>query len=525
MTRSTDLPHIDTCQARTPRQALRAAAAALAVALTLAACGGGATGTGTSTGSSSNPGPVPTAAQLTLLPLSAAAPGDFIAPLDTASLQRSAVAKAKAQPVSRLPAGASVAHVALGQAPAPKSTRAGLGVPLQIGRGRDVLATATPAGLAGLWRWHGLPDGGQVAAVRFETGGAQGVRLGVLARDVPDGTVLRFYGDAAGPVVEMNAAELAALREVNQRAGLDGDAAATAWGPDTDGAVSTLEVQLPAGVSVDRLQLAVPRLSHLDLSVAQAADISPKDTAELGAAGNCNVDVMCTPYQTEGRAVAKMVFSTLGDTYLCSGTLLNDTRGSQTPYFLTAAHCVADQQTASTLITYWFFRAAGCNSSPRVDAAYSALAGGAQLLYTRAAFDATLLRLNRPPPDNVVYAGSYFGPGVGPGTDVLAAHHPSGDLQKISVGSVSGYANCGGSDACVSGATEASAAMLQVRWRHGVTEGGSSGGALFARSGNTRYLVGQLYGGAASCFNPGGTDYFGRFQRSFADGIGRWLTR
>jgi hypothetical protein len=44
----------------------------------------------------------------------------------------------------------------------------------------------------------------------------------------------------------------------------------------------------------------------------------------------------------------------------------------------------------------------------------------------------------------------------------------------------------------------------------GVTEGGSSGSALFTSSG--RQLIGQLYGGYSSCANPTGADIYGRFD-------------
>ena len=481
---------------------------ALAASLALAACGG----------SDDEPTPAPA-------PAPAPAPGgDRIEPLDTATLPRSTPAKTAAAAASRLPAGATVGQVALGPLAAAKSAApAAKGTALQIGEGRDVRATATTTQLARHLRWATLADGARVAAVAFTAEGAKAVRLGVLAQAVPEGAVLRFYG-ASGEVVEMTAAELRALRQANESAGLKADAARMVWGPDTPGAVSTLEVQLPAGVATDRLQLAVPQLSHLTQTVAQAME-QPKDVDEIGNAGSCNLDVMCSPeLDAESRSVAKMVFSREGSTYLCTGTLLNDTRNSQTPYFLTAAHCIDDQAAASTLITYWFFRAASCNSSPVFDAHAARMRGGAQLLFSSNRLDTSLLQLNSQPPADVVYAGSYFGPDATPGVAVEGVHHPSGDLQKYTPGSIVGYANCAIGGTCTR-ADVGSGAMLQVGWQRGTTEGGSSGSAIFARSGSTRYVVGALHGGNASCQNPGGSDFYGRFERSFADGIRNWLTR
>ena len=110
------------------------------------------------------------------------------------------------------------------------------------------------------------------------------------------------------------------------------------------------------------------------------------------------------------------------------------------------------------------------------------------------------------------------------GLDCQRTRHPSGDLQKYTPGSIVGYANCAIGGTCTR-ADVGSGAMLQVGWQRGTTEGGSSGSAIFARSGSTRYVVGALHGGNASCQNPGGSDFYGRFERSFADGIRNWLTR
>jgi hypothetical protein len=62
-----------------------------------------------------------------------------------------------------------------------------------------------------------------------------------------------------------------------------------------------------------------------------------------------------------------------GDTYLCTGTLLNDAQNSFTPYFLTANHCLEGTgdpalgrgiaaAAAGTINTYWFVQAATCGS-------------------------------------------------------------------------------------------------------------------------------------------------------------------
>ena len=481
----------------------------LAATLALPACGGGSD----STGSGGTPATPDTPTGSTI---------DRIEPLDTA-MMKSAAAPAPAAR-SRLPAAASVPRVALGPLVKTKTLAApGKGAALQIGQARALTETASAADLAARLRWSVLDDGARVAALAFSAEGAQAIRLGVLVRQLPPGAVLRFYGDGEASVVEMPAAELQALRLRNQASGLTGDAADMAWGPDTAGSVSTLEVQIPAGASPSQVQLAVPQLSHLTQTVAQAARLQ-KNTAQIGEAGQCNLDVMCAPdLQSVSRAVAKMMITDGGDTYLCTGTLLNDTRSSLTPYFLTVDHCVSGQAAASTVVTYWFFRAAACDSSPRYDPAMKRLGGGARLLYVDPASVTTLLRLNAQPPAGVVYAGSYFGPDTTAGTPVEGVHHPYGDLQKYSEGAITGYANCGSSTCGSAGAGDAG--MYEVHWTQGITEAGSSGSAIFSATAGTRYVVGVLYGGNASCQNQNGADYYGRFDRAAHDGVSNWLVQ
>ncbi|MDO5288834.1 MAG: trypsin-like peptidase domain-containing protein [Pseudomonadota bacterium] len=482
---------------------------AFAATLALSACGGSDDDSGDT--------PAPT-------PAPPAASSDRIEPLDTATLRQAAADKAQPEAASRLPAGAVPAQVALGPLPVVKAaTPESKGAPMQVGEGRAVPATADAAQLASLLRWSALADGTQVAAVRFAAEGANGLRLGVRADRVPEGAVLRFYGDRASPVVEMGAAELAALRQANEQAGVASEQARMVWSPSIDGAQATLEVQLPAGVTPDALALAVPELSHLLLTAQQAMDAPPKNTNHIGRAGSCNLDVTCNSnLDTESRAVAKMMYTRSGSTYLCTGTLLNDAKNSQTPYFLTAAHCVSEQAVASTLETYWFFRAASCNSTPQFDSRATRMTGGATLLFANSTVDTALLRLNAQPPANVVYAGSYFGPGAVANTAVLGVHHPAGDLQKYSLGGIAGFVSCSSSGNCTE-SERSSSDMFVISWSNGTTEGGSSGSALFAQSGNTRYVIGALNGGSASCSNPNGIDLYGRFERAYAMGIQRWL--
>ncbi|MBV5333082.1 serine protease, partial [bacterium] len=148
------------------------------------------------------------------------------------------------------------------------------------------------------------------------------------------------------------------------------------------------------------------------------------------ASSTCNLDVTCqAAWSNESKAVARMIFSSAGGSYLCSGTLLSDKDlSSSIPYFLTANHCISTQTEASSLETYWFYHASACNSSTPYSAARE-LAGGATLLYANADTDTSFMRLNSSPPVGVVFAGWDTNlPAIG--SAVTSIHHPSGDLQK-----------------------------------------------------------------------------------------------
>ena len=506
-----------------PRRALAAAAAAAAT-LALAACGGGSGSDPASPATPPGGGPISSAA-------------DRIEPYDPGSaVQRKAAA---APGAAQGPAQSVPAALVLLPALAPGAGEAFDGaVPTkeaapgdrqQIGMARPVAATATPAAVHARLQWQVDGQGVQRAALRFRSEGAFGVRLGMQAQALPPGSRLRFHGGGAGEGGEdftVSGAEvLAAVAALSAggSAGASGNDSGNSstyyWSPDFGGPETVLEVELPAGADPAQLALAVPVLSHFFIAPAQAAK---QNFTKALDAGGCHIDVACRPeLDAQSRSVARLLFVDRGNSYQCSGTLLNDARSSTTPYLLSAQHCIGSQAVASTVTTDWFYRAAACNSavlSPATQRVY----GGATLLYASADTDTAFLRMNAPAPAGTVFAGSYFG-GVAAGTPVLGLHHPQGDVQKASQGSVQQFVNCR-FELCQVADAETSR-FLAVAWGQGETEQGSSGSPLFVSLGNgsARYVTGQLFGGTSSCQEPRGTDYYGRFDVAFNTALRQWL--
>ena len=495
------------------------------LALVVAGCGGG------SSSSSGDGGTTPTDPTTPVTPTQPNL-SERIEPFDTLAKSTEASAAASAQSAS--------GGVLYGQAAKPSIRTVSLGAPaasllqkstatatgnlekaaeaVQIGAKRDVAATATVAGLQSQLSWQPGSGGTQLAAIAFDSATAQGVRLGVWVKSLPAGAVLRFYGASGGEAVQVTSAELEAQAAQLRQSGADDQTVHTYWSPDFGGTQTVLEIQVPAGADVQQVQVAVPRLSHFTQSAAQAQ----KSVDEKAGSGSCNVDLMCQPdYLAQGRSVARMTYTREdGLSYLCTGTLLNDATSSKTPYFLTANHCVSTQAQASTLITDWFYHSASCGSST-VSTDTRRLTKGSTLLYSTASTDTSFVQLNEAPPAGVVYAGSYFGAALSARSGIAGVHHPSGDMEKLSVGTLKGYGQCGNGtclDTDVSSGT-----FYGVNWQQGTTEGGSSGSALFYSIGSQRYVSGQLYGGNASCREPNGTDYYGRFDVSYKAKIKQWL--
>lgn len=460
----------------------------LCLVLALAGCGGG----------SDAPAPAPTPT-----PAPAPVPGsNRIEPYDPGPLQKLAPSNMADLPLVSVVPDATITLALLPPPLAKAGETQQAGTPLQIGIGRSIAATADEASTAALLQWQPAERGMQQAALRFHADAAQGLRLGLAVRALPDASQLLVQG-AQGQAQRIDTALLQAATPL-------------VWSPEVAGEEVTLVIRVPAQASPLQVRLAVPRLSQTTVAPDQAPTL-----AKAGA-GSCEVSVACSQdYIEQGRSVARLRFvETNGNAFQCSGTLMNDMASSGTPYLLTARHCIADQAAAATLTTDWLLRASACGSStPTAERAQRT--GGATVLYTNPGTDTTLLRLNDMPPVGVVYAGSYFGANVIAGTAISDVHHPEGDLQRVSLGTVTGYSNCT-SNLCVN-EDRSLARFYSVRWQQGVVEPGSSGSGAFTAIGARRYLVGQLFGGTSSCSAPNGTDYFARFDVNYANGLQSWL--
>ena len=412
---------------------------------------------------------------------------------------------------------AAPARVAATRLPAfavPKAEAERPGLAPRIGHAREVADLAAPGAASRELAWERSGGGGRSrAAFSVTSPGAAATRLALRVEQAPRDATFRFYPPSGEAPFEVAYAQIA---EQLRSGATAAEAHTLYWTPVVEGETQVVEVEVPAG-SEGAVRLAVPAASHLVTSPVTTFAI-PK------AAASCTLDAMCyrSDWSAQMDAVARIVFTEGGSSFLCSATLLADRDTSTTiPYLLTANHCVSSQATASTVQSYWFYRSSGCDSGTR--GSYVTRTGGASLLYASARTDTAFLRLNSTPPAGATYAGWVVGSVPANGASMTGIHHPTGDLLKISFGNLRGYYSCSPSDQdgfeC-NGASASSATFYSVNWTRGITESGSSGSGLFLDNG--RYLVGQLYGGYGGCSEVS-NDFYGRLDVAYHDGISQWL--
>jgi V8-like Glu-specific endopeptidase len=335
-----------------------------------------------------------------------------------------------------------------------------------VGVPRSLVATLRDGTL------EALGDGGTLWRLAVTSPGAPWMSVELEGLAPLPGLEVRFHdregGFVAGPL-----------------AGADLNASDILASPVVPGDTLVVEAYLPAG--------AMPAFT-----VASAVT-GYKALGPQRGAGACNIDVNCpegADWQDDKRAVAHIVFGG----YVCTGTLLNNAAGDCRNYFLTANHCIHNDDTAQRTLFYWNYEWTGCGDG---DFRYSDWQSGSTLRAMNPKSDFTLLELNAPPdPEfNVYYAGWNAGADAADGA--VGIHHPSGDVKKISFEH----------DRLVSSGSY----WRTPNWDLGVTEGGSSGSGLWNLS---HQVIGQLYGGYSACGNPPSQmwDDYGKLAVSWSGG-------
>ena len=153
------------------------------------------------------------------------------------------------------------------------------------------------------------------------------------------------------------------------------------------------------------------------------------DFGNPGASANCNINANCPAgngWDNEKNSIAMIVVNGVAQ---CTGSLVMNTCNTNTPYILTANHCLAAGN-----IPNWVFQfqtlSTDCttNTGWREDIQFN----GCTLRANNGASDFALLQLNTIPLPNsgIFYSG--WSRQTGGITSTTILHHPQGDLMKIS---------------------------------------------------------------------------------------------
>ena len=331
--------------------------------------------------------------------------------------------------------------------------------------------------------WEALGDGTRMWRLRVQSPQALSLNLGFTTYQMPpDGELFVYAPDYTSVIGPFTAKDNAVHGEL--------------WTPIVPGDEAVIEVTVPADQR-QRLQLTLGQVGHGFRSLQPTAQKS----------GACNIDVACEeadPWQVQARSVARYTFSS---GVLCSGALVNNTAGDQTPYFLTANHCGVTPDNAASVVVYWNFENSFCRA-PNEDGGrgdgsldqfstgtiHRASTGPSQPVYDSfiQGADFTLLELDQPVDAsyNAFFAGwsrADRAPDEG-----VSIHHPQGNEKRISFDfdpqTITSYLE--------PGVTVAPTHLRVGNWEVGTTEVGSSGSPLF--DGNQR-ITGILSGGFAGC--------------------------
>ncbi len=279
--------------------------------------------------------------------------------------------------------------------------------------------------------------------------------------------------------------------------------------PMTPGASCVIEYFESVGVT----EAAAISIEEMGFVYRGAEMVDPIAYAQKS--GSCEVDVNCSEgnaWQDEKKGVCKLLTKIGANTFMCSGSLMNNTLQDCTPYILTADHCSYDAAYATTANLaqwqfYFHYEASSCSgaytSGQKVKIGCTLMAHDTYGS-NGAGSDFYLVKLVQSvvASDNLYYNG--WSKSTTASTSGVSIHHPAGDIMKISTYNTtlqSLYVGASGSHWGVN--------WVSTTNGFGVTEGGSSGSPIFNAAG---LVIGTLTGGGSSCTATSAQDYYGKLS-------------
>ncbi len=324
-----------------------------------------------------------------------------------------------------------------------------------------------------------LPDGGKVWRAKIHSEDATSINLIFDKFHLPEGAKLFIYTPDRSQIIG------AFTNENNHE---DGKLATS----PIEGDEIVVEYYEPKNQTGE---IAIGQVNHGFRSLTKSLTSYP----EANLSQSCNVNVNCIDVpDIASRSTVLIIFN---GSVICSGALINNSLQDNTPYVLSAAHCIEETSTktindiASTTIFYFNYENPYCFDNS-IRSSFGMSVSGAKAVDIQKSFDLLLLQLNEFPPFEY---NSYLA-GWNIQSDILSqvytVHHPQGDTKRYSLSKTTPEKTtfiCCDNEPMFSndghwGIDE---------WEMGITEGGSSGAPLFD---DQARIIGALSGG----YDPSG---------------------
>lgn len=353
-------------------------------------------------------------------------------------------------------------------------------IPFRFGAPHDVELTIKNSG-----EWISLPNGDKLWKLRIYSPGAY--TLNLLYNDfwLPEGAKLFLYNDDRTDII-------GAFTHKNNK---EHGEFATGL---TRGDAVTLEYYEPSNVNYPGI-ISISRVVHGYRDLLNTFDVEG-----FGSSGSCNNNVNCpegADWQDTKRSIAMVLLS--GGTRWCSGSLINNTNVDMDQLFLTANHCLGS---SNTWIFMFNYESPTCAN---IDGPTNFTVQGSTLLASNADSDFGLVRITEEIPESYQVHWAGWDRRDIAADSVVAIHHPSGDIKKISF-----EWDPVVSDQYLGTSGVPDSHWWVTSWDDGTTEPGSSGSPIFNYN---HQIVGQLHGGYASCTDLRG-DWYGKVSMSWDRG-------
>ncbi|SHJ37960.1 T9SS type A sorting domain-containing protein [Aquimarina spongiae] len=358
--------------------------------------------------------------------------------------------------------------------------------------------------------WNELPNGDRIWRINIISEGATSLNFVFSNYEVPRGAKIYLYSNDRKDL-------LGAYTNIFNRP----DKLLGTWMVAGDNV--WIEYYEPARVK-GQGDLTIAKVIHGYRSVT---DAMVREKA-LNTSGDCNQDVDCpvgNDFDALKDQLKKSVAFVILNGFVCSGNLINNTSNDRAPYFLTANHCQSGSESTWAFRFNWISPNPSCATTANsTDATVNQTTSGATVLAANTESDFKLLNLDGGLDESwdLEWAG-WDRTGDVPSFTV-GIHHPDGDIMKVCRDN-----NVPTKEETPFNGNPQTKIWFIEDWDLGVTEGGSSGSAIFDPNGR---IIGQLAGGAAACNGTNDNnqfDFYGRFDVSWDFGttdatrLSNWL--